>query len=174
MFINEQPIFDMIAPAEIKIPPAEDVTEELEEIYRREIKRQDVLDSQDFDDYVHFRNVWTIEEGFEESMTLMELGMNCLGFAVHKLLLKKYPLQIPVKPELSQEIEVAVCANDVTDPKRIDCLKCLLNIRNIKVIQMEDATDFCIKAYDAELKTEFDDPFPEDEMNLKQLTPKGK
>ncbi|KAH0821807.1 hypothetical protein GEV33_000983 [Tenebrio molitor] len=146
LFIKQQPIFDLVVPLQDLTQPPEDTTEELEEIFRREIKRQDILDEQDLYDYIHFRNIWMIEEGLEDFMTPMELGMNCLGYVVHKLLLKKYPLPIPQKPELSPEIEISACTNNMTDLSRLDFLQRLLDLRSVKVIQMEDATNFCIKA----------------------------
>ncbi|XP_015838044.2 sperm flagellar protein 2 [Tribolium castaneum] len=170
LFIKQQPIFDLVVPSQDLKQPHEEISAELEQIYRREIQRQDILDEQDFDDYINFRNIWQVEEGLEEYLAAMELGLNCLGFAVHKLLLKKYPLPVPEKAQVSPEIEIAVCAT-LADLTRIDMLQRLLNLRNIKVILIEDAVNFCIEGYESELKTEFDEPFPEEEY-LRQLTPK--
>ncbi|XP_044253650.1 sperm flagellar protein 2-like [Tribolium madens] len=170
LFIKQQPIFDLVVPSQDLKQPHEDISAELEAIYRQEIQRQDILDEQDFEDYINFSNIWQIEEGLDEFLTPMELGMNCVGFAVHKLLLKKYPLPIPEKAQVSQEIEISVCAT-LSDLSRIDMLQRLLNLKNIKVMLIEDAVNFCIEGYESELKTEFDEPFPEEEY-LRELTPK--
>lgn len=171
LFIKQEPILDLLPIDQLRNLP-EDAPKELEDLYYKEMKRQDVIDEEDLQNFIHFREIWVVKEPEEEEMVMIELGMNVLGYIVHRLLLKKYPFSIPQKPNLSPEIEISVCTQNLPDLTKLGYLMRLLELKNVKVIQMSDAVNFCIEAYEIEKKTEFDDPYPD--LDLKEISPTPK
>lgn len=158
LFIKEQPIFDIL-------PHTEDIVQEClddlpsfyEEIYSREIMRQNALDDKEFEDYCEYKWPWDLEEHElydEERLQIINLGMNVLGHIVGRVLLAKYPYPPqPEKPTLPP-VTIAACVNGIQDITIRPALQKLLDKRKVAVIEMQDAINYCLECYRDETTTE--------------------
>lgn len=159
LFVTNQPIFDLVPNDEVIIEyePINDVEEE---IYLEEIDRQNAMDIRSFENYCNFEWPWEIEEHVPDYaekniLTDIEMAMNVLGHIVFRLLLAKYP-KPPLKPPPNiPKVHVAVCINNISDLSILPILDKLVSERQVKIIQMEDAINYCLAAYKDETTVEY-------------------
>lgn len=80
-----------------------------------------------------------------------------LGYIVHRALRTKYPIvssrEVPNFPEAT----VRVCLNGFNDIVLLPTLRELLCEREIHVIELNQAVEFCINVFKEESKREYDD-----------------
>ncbi|KAL1497675.1 hypothetical protein ABEB36_008597 [Hypothenemus hampei] len=162
VFVTSQPIFDSNEPAmQILIderPPEEIIT------------RENVLDNKEFETYIEYSRPWELKNADIDSETFQQIcyGLNILGFRVHKALQTKHPI-IPLteKPDFP-ETTIRVCINGLQDTSILPILRQLLSERNIHVIELSQAINFCLEAYKMESKREYD----EDNGSMKEVKQK--
>ncbi|GJQ72077.1 hypothetical protein Trydic_g3174 [Trypoxylus dichotomus] len=178
LFISSKPIFDLVPNEEVIIEyEPQDDTEE--EIYLEEIDRQNAMDIRSFKSYCNFEWPWELEvhvPNYKQKNTLhnIEAAMNVLGHIVFRLLLAKYPKPPLKAPPDIPKVHIAACINNISDLTVLPILEKLLSERQIKVIQMEDATNYCLAAYKDEITEEYPESqfVDETEDALQKVPPK--
>ncbi|XP_072394484.1 sperm flagellar protein 2-like [Diabrotica undecimpunctata] len=124
-----------------------------EQIRLKELAKQSVADEKDFESYVKFEWPWLLSQINVEEETLYKLncGMNILGQKVHLLLDEKYPLPaLPISPDLPRA-HIRVCVNGLSDITCLPLLTKLLQHKNVIVVELQDAVNYCMSAYKHEI-----------------------
>ncbi|KAF7284780.1 hypothetical protein GWI33_021647 [Rhynchophorus ferrugineus] len=155
LFLGEQPVIDSFAPM---VHLIENSSGDIEEIIDKEITRQDVIDMEEFESYMNFEWPWELKNvsTTPEILDQIDCGLNVLGHVVHQLLTAKYPESpAPEVPHFPQVI-VRVCINSFNDLNSLPILRNLLKNREIEVIQMTQAVNYCIEAFNNERKREYE------------------
>lgn len=179
LFVKQQPIFNLVDDVTDIVQDGGAHPKDLEEIYCKEIHRQNQLDQYDFENYCNFDWPWKLEDlvtGYEEDLYPIECGLNVLGHNVHRVLLTKYPRpKVPPKPNLPA-VTAAVCINGIPDVSILSVLQKLLDKREIRIIEMQDAINYCLDEFKKEITTEFIDDvlIEETDAALKELNKTGK
>ena len=84
---------------------------------------------------------------------------------VHQVLLSKYPPP-PIREKPSfPEADIRVCINGLSDVGCLPDLRNLLSEREIEVVELRNAVDFCLAAYRNENKREYED----DVISIKEV-----
>lgn len=137
----------------------EDLPEELEEIYAAETDRQNALDDRTFENYCLFNwpfKVTDLDSYDEEELYTMERGANILGHAVHRVLLTKYPKEKPAFSPDIPPVNIAVCIDDISDVTIMPVLQTLLQEKGVKLIEIQEAVNYCLERYKDETTMEYD------------------
>ncbi|CAG9813387.1 unnamed protein product [Phaedon cochleariae] len=153
-FLTNENFEDAVSPIEIILKPPDEIPEDLETIVHNEIERQDKLDKGDFESYINFEWPWELEnvEIDDNYICDMNYGMNILGHIVNNLLKIKYPLPEPPPPPNLPKVNISVCVNGLTDTTCLPLLQKMLDHKDIRVFEMQDAVNFCINAFKEESK----------------------
>lgn len=152
LFINNQRIFE---PASVEGNEGESVGEEevVEEVTQFESERNDALNNFDFNSYHNYESPWDehLPDVDDETEEILKLGYIVIGYIVHRLLEFLYPYPPDPEPAPIPKVEKSVILLGV--PNRVlITLQNLLEKCRIKLIFMEDAINFCLKAYKEEMK----------------------
>lgn len=160
LFVKEKPIFRTLSTVEdIVQDDLGDLPAEIEEIYSVETDRQNALDDKMFQDYCDYNWPFDIKElGLcdEHDSYVIDAGLNILGHYVHRVLFAKYPKEQPAFPPEVPQVNTAVCIDDISDPSILPTLQMLLQEKGIKLIEMQDAVNYCCEAYKKETTMEYD------------------
>lgn len=151
LFVSEISMEDSPVTPEELVQITED--EDIESIIQSELERQEKIDKQDFENYVHFEPPWDLETTDLDESVLdeMKCGLNIIGSIVQRILETKYPLPpIPQEPDLPK-MEIAVCINGLYHFSCIPILRKMLKHKNYEVFEMQDVINFCINAYKDEM-----------------------
>ncbi|KAJ8943281.1 hypothetical protein NQ318_017299 [Aromia moschata] len=138
-----------------------------EEIIHLEIDRQDRIDEKDFESYLAYEWPWEMDNIVIDDDRLHEMyrGLNVLGCTVHTVLVARYPYPpLPQKPDLAN-ITVSACVNGLPETSWLPVLQKILEERQVLVIEIQDAINFCVNAYKEESKVEVDDDQAEEDAN---------
>ncbi|XP_017767840.1 PREDICTED: sperm flagellar protein 2-like [Nicrophorus vespilloides] len=159
LFIKQQPIFNILPNVSdiISHNPFEHEDAELILKYSLEIERQNALDDMSFEEYCNNYWPWELCNIEDVDMQPIDLGMSILGYIVHRMLLAKYPKKPPQPPPQIVKGSVAACVNGIQNVTYLPALEQLLSARRIKVIQMEDAMNFCLEQFKTEATEEYFD-----------------
>lgn len=152
LVIRGQPIFNILEyPAEVISYRENDTFDlELNELYLKEIDRQNQIDIINFEDFMQIGKSWRHHIPDQNVIDVIFQGLKIIGFIVHRLLLSKYPKPpLPTTQDLPAT-EIAVSLIGVTDLNMIPLLEKILENKKIKVIQLEDAINHCLEAYKEE------------------------
>lgn len=147
LFVKNQPIFDIIEKIEDIVEYNEEVSD-LEPQYAMEIERQNALDTLTLENYLN--NYMNYTDDIELAAS-MNVGKKIFSHIISVLLLEKYPL--PAKYDTSgiPNVDLTVCLTGLIDVTILPMLQNILANENIKIIQMEDVINYCIKAYSNEM-----------------------
>ncbi|XP_046753134.1 sperm flagellar protein 2-like [Diprion similis] len=152
LFIKSQPIFASIENIEyLSDVKTED---EVEDIFRVEIERQEVLNDADFDNYLNVSAPWDefMPDVDLETEEILRLGMIVLGYIVHRLLDDLYSPEPEPEPASVPKVSSACILLGVLDTSVYPIIQSLLNHRGIKLIFMEDAINYCLRCFKDEMK----------------------
>lgn len=180
LFIKEKPIFRALHHVEdIAQEYLEDLPTEIEELYISEIDRQNALDDKTFEDYCCFTGPYDLKVYDlydEQDLYAIDMGLNVLGYIVHKVLFAKYPRKKMQSLASIPEVNVAACVNGILDETVTPVLQVLLQEKGIKLIEIQDAINHCLEAYKAETTMEYVDNVlvSETEKAADDLQMKGK
>ncbi|KAJ8956607.1 hypothetical protein NQ314_006693 [Rhamnusium bicolor] len=159
MFIAAVPFEDQVKPLENIAKRPDERSEYEEEIIHLEIDRQDSIDKQDFESYMSFEWPWELDgiEVDENGLYEMDCGLNVLGSVVHNLLETKYPSPpLPVKPDFPN-IDITACINGFNEMNYLPLLQKIVSQREILIVEIQDAVNFCMNAYKTEIEVEVED-----------------
>nr|KAF7413235.1 hypothetical protein H0235_013086 [Vespula pensylvanica] len=152
LFIKCQPIFEIF---EDEFPKGEqdEREEEIEEIIRSRIDREEALNEANFESYHNLQSPWddyvpTIEPEIEE---ILKLGELVLGYIVHRLLEFVYPYPIGPLEAPIPEVQTAAIILGVVEKRLYNPIRMLLNKSGIRLISMEDAINYCLLQYKEEM-----------------------
>lgn len=167
LFVKGEPIFEALEqPEDLVQGCLEELPENMEEVYSLEMARQNAMDEVDFESYLAYRWPFDLERlGLvdEAKQRAIDLGLNILSHIIHRLLLTKYPKPEKPKPPELPSVIVAACVNGLSDESVLPQLQKLLNFKGIRVITLDAAINYCLKAYKDETKEEYDDEPAEEE-----------
>ncbi|XP_046492972.1 sperm flagellar protein 2 [Neodiprion pinetum] len=152
LFIKSQPIFSSIE--NIEYLCEENPEDEVEDIFRAEIERQEVLNDADFDNYLNVSAPWDefMPDIDLETEEILRLGIIVLGYIVHRLLDSVYPPESKPEPASVPKVSSACILLGVLDTSVYPTIQSLLNHRGIKLIFMEDAINYCLRCFKDEMK----------------------
>lgn len=157
-YFKQQPIFDFIDPLENIIEPEELCEEEeIEEINKLELDRQNALNEYDFVEYHNYTGPWELgklipnydAEAEEEKFRL--LGSRILGHIVYTLLEMKYPYPVKKVGTVLPEYTCKGILRGLPDKALTVHLQTLLNKRRIHVTRLENVINYCLKQYKTEM-----------------------
>ncbi|CAG9761220.1 unnamed protein product [Ceutorhynchus assimilis] len=154
-----EPIIDIIKDNEYDIP---------ERIISGEISRQNAMDQQEFEKYQKYEWPWEVRHSNTELIDQIRSGLDVFGYIVHRSLERKYPrLPLFEKPYFPQ-ISTRVCLNGLIDASILPNLRKLLRKKHIKVIELNDAVDYCLAVYKQETKRKEEEEEEDDVPLIKE------
>ena len=159
LFIKNQPIFETIISLEgnedqeVEEEEGEDDIALVEEETQLESDRQAALNNFDFNTYHNCESPWDeyLPDKDEETEEIFRLGLVVLGYIVHRLLEFLYPYPPDPEPAPIPKVEKSVIVLGVPS-RALVTLQQLLEESGIRLIFMEDAINYCLKAYKEEMK----------------------
>ncbi|XP_030754306.1 sperm flagellar protein 2-like isoform X2 [Sitophilus oryzae] len=175
VFVSCQPVFDVTEPG-TQIIASRESFEDVEEIVTKEIDKQDAIDAEEFNDYVDYLWPWELKNVTitEENLDKISRGLNVLGHIIHQVLLAKHPLPpLPERPQFP-DVDIRVCINGLNDMNSLPVLRNLLAHKKIEVVEMTQATTYCIEAFHEENRREYDVDVVPTKEKRKDVAPKVK
>ncbi|XP_033229011.1 sperm flagellar protein 2-like [Belonocnema kinseyi] len=151
LFINHQPIFE---PSSVEGNGGESVGEEAaEEVTQFKSERNDALNNFDFNTYHNYESPWDehLPDIDDETEEILRLGYIVIGYIVHRLLEFLYPYPPDPEPAPIPKVDKSVIVLGAPNQVLVT-LQHLLEPSRIKLIFMEDAINYCLKAYKEEMK----------------------
>lgn len=150
LFVKSRPIFDLFEEMSLIVEYDEfflidDYDRFTEKQYKFEISRQNDIDQSMFDHYI---------ERQKNCNDAMDNGYKICSHIITKLLLVKYPKPKTNNSVESPPIDKIICLSGVSDCKIIPVMEYFLKESGIKIIQMEDAINYCIRIYMEEVPHE--------------------
>ncbi|XP_030039874.2 sperm flagellar protein 2-like [Manduca sexta] len=160
LYYKQQPIFNILEPMEniLKEPGVEEeIVEEEEEIKRHELDRQEALNDSEFKEYHNYSGPWTLDllipnyDPESEERKYEYLGTRVLGHVVYTLLEIKYPYPPPRPPAQLPRFEAKAFLRGLPDRSITVPMQILLNLRQIHVVRIETAINFCLRRFKNEM-----------------------
>lgn len=152
LFLKCQPIFE---PFEDKFNVDEEGErlEEIEEIVRSRVEREEALNEANFESYHNLESPWDdyvppMEPEIEE---ILKLGELVLGYIVHRLLEFVYPYPVgPLEPPIPK-VKTAAIILGVLEESFYDPIQSLLKKSGIRLVTIRDAINHCLLRYKEEM-----------------------